>query len=176
MKAKIILWIGALLLLTAGAGCETYVKDSWVLEKEASEVLKNAPPVEAFTYFGCKKSTNTATVSTKSASEEEEYIAYEGYKDGYLYIRHINATFNCCPDTLKVTASTSGDRLFINEQEINPQCNCTCQYDLTYKIGPLSAQKYTLHLYKDALQYTEFSFTYNTSLKSQFIIKKNNAL
>ena len=37
------------------------------------------------------------------------------------------------------------DRLFINEQEITPRCNCTCQYDLTYKIGPLSAQKYTLY-------------------------------
>lgn len=179
-----ILWISGLFLLIVGTACEK--ESSKEESKETSDIvsqtkhdsllLKNASPVEAFTYFGCKKSTDATTVLTKSASEEEEYIVYKGHKDGYLYIRHINATFNCCPDTMKVTAVISGNRLIVNEREIVPRCNCTCRYDLEYKIGPLSTQKYTLHIYKDALRYTEFSFTYNASLNSRFIIRKNKAL
>ena len=51
-----------------------------------------------------------------------------------LTIKHINAGFNCCPDSLIAYFILSQNTLFINEIENNPKCNCNCLYDLNFII------------------------------------------
>lgn len=166
MKTKYMIWIGTLLLLLAGAGCEKNIRNK-----------EEKIHVEEFSYSGCKDHLDVGNVSVRTAPENQEYVKYEGNSDGYLSIRHINVVFNCCPDTIKATASIERGVLLITEKEIVPKCNCTCKYDLTYKIGPLTAdRKYTLRIYRGTLEYANFSFTYDKSLKNKIIIQKNNPL
>lgn len=162
MKTKFILWFSTLfLLLMAAGGCEKNVRD-----KEGDI------HIEEFSCSGCK---DQSEVSVRNAPEIQEYVEYAGNKDGYLYIRHVNVLLNCCPDTIKATASIEGEVLLITEKEIDPKCNCSCNYDLMYKIGPLTtARRYTLRMYRETLEYAEFSFTYDKSLKNSVIIKNSS--
>jgi len=105
--------------------------------------------IEDFSYSECKESLDIGGASVRTAPRIQECVEYKGNNDGYLYIRHINATFNRCPDTIKATVSIEGNRLLVIEKETSPKCNCVCKYDLIYKIGPFVADRiYTLRLYQ----------------------------
>ena len=159
MKTKIILWIGALLLLTAGAGCE----------KEKTNEMQ----LRDFSYVGCKENIDKTKQSfSESILKNQECIEYRAIEDGYLHIKHINAQFNCCPDTIKVNFSTGNNGFVITEDEQNPKCNCFCNYDLEYSIGPLSSKEYTIFIYKGNIEQTKFDINYTPSAEGKITIKE----
>ena len=104
--------------------------------------------------IGCGDSNNTVTEpeltplmgSTVSAGDckvfedfhagdgigsDQDCIEFEYDGEGVLSIKHINAAFNCCPDSFGVEVHLEGDVITIVEQEYltNP-CFCLCLYDM----------------------------------------------
>lgn len=63
-----------------------------------------------------------------------------------LKLKHINAGFNCCPDSLSCTATFRNDTIFIQEYEKNMGCKCNCLYDLEMEIAGVEPGKYQLKL------------------------------
>ncbi len=63
---------------------------------------------------------------------------------GILKLTHINAGFNCCPENLYCTISTSSDTIIIQEYEQAALCRCNCLYDLEIEILGLTTEKYVL--------------------------------
>lgn len=61
-----------------------------------------------------------------------------------LYIKHINAGFNCCPDSLYCNVSVSNDTITIQEFERYDFCNCNCLYDLYIEIEGVASQEYQI--------------------------------
>lgn len=61
-----------------------------------------------------------------------------------LTLKHINAGFNCCPDSLYVKISSNGDTIIIQEYEANAQCDCNCLYDLEIELNDVKAKKYQI--------------------------------
>jgi hypothetical protein len=60
-----------------------------------------------------------------------------------LYIKHINAAFNCCPKRVYAIANISGDSISITEKEILEQpCDCNCLFDLEYAIPNITDSNY----------------------------------
>ena len=59
-----------------------------------------------------------------------------------LNITHINAGFNCCPDSIFSNVSISNDTIIIQEFESDPHCYCLCLYDLFYEIDGIKAKQY----------------------------------
>jgi hypothetical protein len=59
-----------------------------------------------------------------------------------LSIKHINAGFNCCPDSLYCNVSISNDTIIIQEFEKIAQCRCNCLYDLNIEIKEVETKKY----------------------------------
>ncbi len=59
-----------------------------------------------------------------------------------LMLRHINAGFNCCPDSLYVNTSLNGDTIVIKEFEESNNCKCDCLYDLDIELTGVEAKKY----------------------------------
>jgi hypothetical protein len=59
-----------------------------------------------------------------------------------LTIKHINAGFNCCPDSLYCNVSLSNDTVIIEEFEASALCNCDCLYDLDMELDGVIPQKY----------------------------------
>ena len=56
-----------------------------------------------------------------------------------LQITHYNATYNCCPDDIRVRLVVSGNLLRLIENEIifGMPCPCLCCYDVTTTVGDL---------------------------------------
>lgn len=61
-----------------------------------------------------------------------------------LYITHINAGFNCCPDSIYCNITLSNDTIIIEEKEPLALCDCNCLYDLSIEISGVDAKKYQL--------------------------------
>lgn len=67
--------------------------------------------------------------------------SYDGASN-ILSVRHLNAGFNCCPDSVYCTISLSGDTILVNEHETYGLCNSNCLYDLGMEITNVLAKKY----------------------------------
>jgi hypothetical protein len=63
-----------------------------------------------------------------------------------LSIKHINAAFNCCHDSLYCHISMINDTILIEEFESSSGCNCDCLFDLDIEINGLEAGKYQLKI------------------------------
>lgn len=83
-----------------------------------------------------------------------------------LTINHINAGFNCCPESLYCKVSLNNDTIFIQEFEKKALCDCNCLYDLTIEIKDIAAKKYTLNIiepYAQGLNPLCFDINLNTN-------------
>ncbi|HNW97699.1 MAG TPA: hypothetical protein PKK00_04720 [Bacteroidales bacterium] len=61
-----------------------------------------------------------------------------------LSIKHINAGFNCCPDSLYCNVSASKDTIIIQEFQKKNGCKCNCLYDLDIVLNGVQAEKYII--------------------------------
>jgi hypothetical protein len=61
-----------------------------------------------------------------------------------LTLKHINAGFNCCPDSLYCKIELKGDTILIQELEKTAQCNCNCLYDLDIELNGVALKKYQI--------------------------------
>lgn len=65
---------------------------------------------------------------------------------GKLFINHLNAGFNCCPESLWCTVAYRNDTIIIQEMEKHMGCKCNCLYDLEMEVAGIEAGKYQLRL------------------------------
>lgn len=59
-----------------------------------------------------------------------------------LTLKHINAGFNCCTDSLYCEIELKGDTIMIEEFEEASLCNCNCVYDLDIEVDSVEMKKY----------------------------------
>lgn len=64
--------------------------------------------------------------------------------DNKLLLKHINAGFNCCPDSLYSNISVSNDTIIVREYEYLQNCYCNCLYDLDFEIYRVNSQHYVI--------------------------------
>ncbi|UCE61213.1 MAG: hypothetical protein JSU63_05585 [Phycisphaerales bacterium] len=64
---------------------------------------------------------------------------------GTLDIMHYSATYNCCPDDIRVTLSVEGNHLALTEEEIldSGGCSCICCFDVDTTLVDLQPGQYT---------------------------------
>jgi hypothetical protein len=62
--------------------------------------------------------------------------------DHKLSVQHVNAGFNCCPESLYCDIALHGDTILIREYESAAQCRCNCLYDLDIVVTSVEAKKY----------------------------------
>ena len=121
---KSLLWIVCGLL--AMTGCSDDGDNSPSNQKEIE--LKN------FSNSGCK-SNEDRTRSDDNAWKE--VFNYGCIHEGYLYVTHQNAMFNCCAEVFGADVSFEDNQIKVGEYESGMDCDCICPYDLSYEIGPL---------------------------------------
>ena len=63
-----------------------------------------------------------------------------------LTIKHLNAGFNCCPESLSCTAIYRNDTIIIQEFEKSMGCKCNCLYDLEMEVNGVEPGKYQLRI------------------------------
>ena len=87
-------------------------------------------------FTGCKSffedDTNTS----------QDCIEYN-YDGGVLFLKHINAGFNCCSN-ITANFTISDDKIIIEEIEISGECDCLCLFDIDYEFINLEPGVYTI--------------------------------
>jgi hypothetical protein len=61
-----------------------------------------------------------------------------------LSLSHLNAGFNCCPESLYCKISINADTIMIEEFEKNNACDCNCLFDLDYELSGVEKKSYFL--------------------------------
>jgi hypothetical protein len=92
-----------------------------------------------------------------------EYMEYKCLDDGFLSLKHVNATFNCAASNFNMQATISGNEIRINETtaESDVLANCVCLFDLSCEVGPLKeGEAYTVFVNQQGVGYDSFQFTY----------------
>ncbi|PID89479.1 MAG: hypothetical protein CSB01_01755 [Bacteroidia bacterium] len=85
---------------------------------------------------------NLEFISVREETPDTLSCVKYSFNDDKLVLKHINAGFNCCPDSLYVNASLNGDTIVIEEYETSMLCDCNCLYDLDIELKGIEAQKY----------------------------------
>ena len=95
-----------------------------------------SPSIARFSYSGCK---SDSVARNDSVMECVEWVT----QTGGLRLRHTNAMFNCCLNSLNASISLSGDTVMIIEHEVlSTPCDCVCLYDLDMLIADLNSGTY----------------------------------
>ena len=126
MKKKRFLWI--ICSLMAIAGCTGDVDNSVYRQMEIE--LKN------FSNTGCKPYTRSGGNDYTDGS----YFELTAVKGNMLYVKHINAWFNCASNQFEVKVEVDGNSITVSEYDMTVSelaTTCVCPFDLGYEIGPL---------------------------------------
>jgi len=59
-----------------------------------------------------------------------------------LTMNHINAGFNCCPESLTCIVSENNDTIIIREKEKEQGCDCNCLFDLDIELTGIDKKNY----------------------------------
>jgi hypothetical protein len=123
---------------------------------------------------GCKHLKS----STINASAFESCIEYSfNQENKKLTLKHINAGFNCCPESLWCTVVYRNDSIIVQEHEKNMSCNCNCLYDLNMDISGVKAGAYKFRLIEPYLG-TQLPITFTLDLKTKpqgsFCVSRTN--
>jgi hypothetical protein len=112
-----------------------------------TEPDQTASPVgELAKATGCK--AFTASTGGFTVPSEQDCIEYEYDGESILQLRHVNAGFNCCPDTLTAVFHIQVGSIIIDEAERldSGGCHCLCLYDLDYEIRDLPPGEYAIRV------------------------------
>jgi hypothetical protein len=143
--------MSALFVFVILQACENSNEDTINKSKQGGQV----------TYPGCKENNLKSTFS----ESQKPCITIKTIDSNYLKVEHINAEFNCIFDSLTIDCSINGNAINIQENHVNPNALCTCEYDIEYQIGPLEFGKtYSINIVDEASNEIsfEFEFTENT--------------
>jgi hypothetical protein len=115
-------------------------------------------------YGSCK----TFTKSVVDIPADQSCIEYEYDSVSILTIQHLNAGFNCCPDSFSAYYQGASGFLFVREDEwLSNPCYCLCLFDFSYQITGLAPGTYRIVLdepYVDAgMERLEFTVHLETA-------------
>jgi len=101
------------------------------------------PRIEGYGNSGCLPGSpiNTPEDQYPWCGEDRIEVTVE---NDLIHITHKNATYNCCPEDIKVSLSADGNVLMVTEEEIGGVCNCLCCYDVKSTITGLTSGMYVL--------------------------------
>jgi len=122
-------------------------KDGDTLKGEDIKAISSEQPyIKEYSNSGCLSNYN---VDSSEYSEEYPYCEDEGIKakveGDSIFLTHSNATYNCCPDDIKVTLFVKGNRLILREKEIlTTPCECLCCYNIETQIAGVKPDTYIL--------------------------------
>ncbi len=102
------------------------------------------PHIKEYSNSGCLENSYADKGEYPWCGEDE--IKAE-VAENRIHVTHLNATYNCCPDEIKVVLSVKANKLKVTEKEsITTPCDCLCCYDVEAKIAGLIPGEYTVEV------------------------------
>jgi hypothetical protein len=94
-----------------------------------------------------------ALKATEDMPPDQDCVEYQYDGESVLLLKHVNAGFNCCPDSFAAEFHIQAGRITIDEIEwLTHPCYCLCLFDLDYQITGLPPGEYTIRAVEPYLQ------------------------
>ena len=107
------------------------------------------------------KSTNYTADTISSITYSYDEMRNE------LYIKHSNAGFNCCPESIYIDQSYANYTISIVEMESTPQCHCNCLYDIEMNFKEVLPRSYQILIKEPYIgEQEELSFSIDLANKT----------
>ena len=91
--------------------------------------------------IGMKNFSNTGCKPhTRSSGSDDSYFELKATEGNMLYVKHVNAVFNCASNKFDAKVEADGNSITIKEYDLTDleiMMSCQCPFDLGYEIGPL---------------------------------------
>ncbi len=94
-----------------------------------------------------------------------------------LILKHINAGFNCCPESLYCEVSLVEDTITIEEFEKESLCDCLCLFDLDMKLKGVESKKYYIKIIEPYIEDGEllyFDMDLVSNTENSYCVIRNN--
>ncbi len=143
-----------------------------------------------FIAFSCDKNSIDNTdgkLVTHTLCKDEKSILYDtgescveysyDAESKILSLKHINTTFNCCPDRLYCDISLNNDTVIIEEYERKQDCNCICLYDIESEVYNIEPQTYILKFIEPYLGNQEelvFEIDLSFNISGTYCVERTN--
>ena len=104
------------------------------------------PYINAYSNSGCLGSKIINVEQDPKCGEDEIIAESEGKS---IYVTHKNATYDCCPEDIKVALSVEENHLKLTEELIPGELLCDCRlccYNIETEIAGLLPGKYTIEV------------------------------
>ena len=140
--------------------------------------------------IGLKNFSNTGCKPhTRSSGSDDSYFELKATEGNMLYVKHVNAVFNCASNKFDAKVEADGNSITIREYDLTDleiMMSCQCPFDLGYEIGPLKdGETYSVKVVSgagqvdpDAISVTNevvFSFVYSPTF-SQVIVPSQDEI
>ncbi len=100
--------------------------------------------IKGYSNSGCLDMSEGTLGEYPGCGEDEIIARVEGNS---IFVTHMNATYNCCPDDIDVKLSSQGSILRLDEKEIlTTPCDCMCCYNIYTEIAGLTPGEYTIEV------------------------------
>lgn len=104
---------------------------------------------------------------------------FYSFISGTLTLTHVNAGFNCCPDTIYSNMDIADGIISIHEIEAGSTwCDCLCLYDIDYVLEDLAPGDYLIRFHEpyvgDEETPLEFSAVLEESLQGQYCVERTH--
>lgn len=107
--------------------------------------------------IGLKNFSNTGCKpSTRYSESDGSYFELKATEGNMLYVKHVNAIFNCASNKFDAKVEMDGNSINIREYDLTDlsiMMSCQCPFDLGYEIGPLKdGESYSVKVISGAAQ------------------------
>jgi hypothetical protein len=106
-------------------------------------------------------------LKTSDPAPETSCIKYRYNDDKLLAITHLNAGFNCCPESFAADIEVKGDSLIIREGERKQGCKCNCLFNVEISVKNLPAESYHVRFVEPYAQLPEVQLKFDLDLKDE---------
>ncbi len=110
----------------------------------------------------CKGS---ALLKTNDPPPEVSCINYSYDGDSILSLQHLNAGFNCSPESVLADIEIKGDSLIIREDDSKHGAKCNCLYDIQITVRNLPAGQYHVRIVEPYVNYSWPRLMFDLDLK-----------
>jgi hypothetical protein len=129
MKLKVLFFLFVMTAVIFMAGCEKESKTCTDLSGKLTS------------HSGCKNK-KSATMESETADTLSCVNYSFDPSTNKLLMKHINAGFNCCPESLYCEITLKNDTIIVQEHETDGMCDCDCLFDLDIELINVEAEKY----------------------------------
>ena len=96
-------------------------------------------------FDGCKSPLAARAPGSRATDQACLEYVYDG--QSVLQLTHVNAIFNCCPDSVGGQVRIEDQNITIDEAEwLSLPCDCICPFDVDYEIVDLPPGTYTIRV------------------------------